>query len=283
MLTSQTVDCFPYWKHSIRLLRALPIAPGAVAPVRTEHQVMFFDFPGEGEETWKQEYVNQISEALPKSYEGFAKVFVHPFVESVRSSVTGHLGYAFVLQYWFFYPYNDGFNNHEGDWEHINVSITLLSKFHEPLSKFHELLSEADVCRILAGTELDNLVIQRVDYYFHHKVMTLDYTRPNVYQPREKWETELDREERSGERWIWKRLRYRAYWDADEKKINTHPIGFIGGDNKGFDQLLEPPGGSNRVSNGTYPFSGLYKNVGPGRSYRADIQAVRPPEALCCR
>lgn len=95
--------------------------------------------------------------------------------------------------------------------------------------------------------------------------MTLDYTRPNVYKSREKWETEFEntREGRFEEEWIWKQIRYRAYCDDDEMKINTHPIGFIGGDNKGVDQLLESPGGSNQVSNGTYPFSGLYKNVGP--------------------
>ena len=257
-------------RRLLSLLKAFdPITPGAaycsgaVAPEGVEHQVMFFDFPGDSEETWKQEYVNQISKALPRSYERFAKVFVHPFVESVDSSVTGHRGYAFVLQYWFFYPYNDGANNHEGDWEHINVSI-------KPLDKLHKPLSMTDVRRILTGggssdTAPDRLVIQRVDYYFHHKVMTLDYTRPNVYQLREKWETELEntREERFEEKWIWEQLRYRAYWDDDETIINTHPIGFIGGDNKGTDQLLEPPGNSNRVSNGTYPFLGLYKNVGP--------------------
>ena len=242
-----------------------PFAPGeayrsgAVVPDGAEHQVMFFDFPGDGEETWKQEYVNQISGALPKSYEDFAKVFVHPFVES---SVTGPQGYAFVLQYWFFYPYNDGGNNHEGDWEHINVFI-------KPENKLRKPLSEADVRKILAGgglsdTEPDRLVIQRVDYYFHHKVMTLDYTQPNVYETRKKWERELKNasEERVKEKWIWEEVRYRAYCDDDEEEINTHPIGFIGGDNEGTDQLLKPPGSSNRVSNGTYPFSGLYKNVG---------------------
>ena len=257
-------------RRLLSLLEAFdPIAPGAaycsgaVAPEGVEHKVMFFDFPGDGEETWKQEYVNQISKALPRSYERFAKVFVHPFVESVEASVTGHRGYAFILQYWFFYPYNDGANNHEGDWEHINVSI-------KPLDKLHEPMSMTDVRRILTGggssdTAPDRLVIQRVDYYFHHKVMTVDYTRPNVYQSREEWETELEntREERVEEEWIWKQVRYRAYWDDDETIINTHPIGFIGGDNKGTDQLLEPPGNSNRVSNGTYPFLGLYKNVGP--------------------
>ena len=237
---------------------------GAVGPGSTEHKVMFFDFPGNSEETWKQEYVNKVSKALPKAYEDFVKVFVHPFVESVKSSDDRTRGYEFVLQYWFFYPYNDGFNNHEGDWEHINVSI-------KPLNELHEPLREADVHEILTeGVPPENaenrLVIQKVDYYFHHKVMTLDYTRPNVYQPRDKWNTELEntKEEHKDEEWIWKQIRKRAYWDKDEKRINTHPIGFIGGDNKGVDQLLKPPGDSNRVSNGTYPFQGLYKNVGQG-------------------
>ena len=263
-----TPDC-----RLLSLLKAFdPFVPGAAyrsgaaAPDGAEHQVMFFDFPGDGEKTWEQEYVDQESGALPQSYEGFAKVFVHPFVESmeVESSVTGHQGYEFVLQYWFFYPYNDGGNNHEGDWEHINVSI-------KPLDKLHEPLSMNDVRRILAGggssdTAPDRLVIQRVDYYFHHKVMTLDYTEPDVYQSREDWKTQCKKiaKERGhpGEMWIWELVRYRAYWDDYETIINTNPIGFIGGDNKGTDQLMKFPGDSNRVSNGTYPFSGLYKNVG---------------------
>ena len=108
-------------------------------------------------------------------------------------------------------------------------------------------------------------MIQRVDYYFHHKVFTLDYTRPDVYQSRKDWEAELEtaKEERLGEKRIWERLRYRVYWDEDETLINTHPIGFIGGDNVGLDQLMRHPGSSNQVSNGTYPFQGLYKNIGP--------------------
>ena len=34
--------------------------------------------------------------------------------------------------------------------------------------------------------------------------------------------------------------------------------------NKGLDQLLTAPGGKNRDSHGTYPFPGLYKDIGPG-------------------
>lgn len=67
-----------------------------------------------------------------------------------------------VIQYWFFYPYNDGYNNHEGDWEHINVR----------LSNFSPTYSS----------------IETIDYYFHGKVKTLtsgyqleDSTHPIVY------------------------------------------------------------------------------------------------------
>ena len=125
---------------------------GAAAPKEAEHQVMFFDFPGEGEETWKQEYENKVSDALPQAYEGFVKVFVHPFLESVESNDAGPQGYAFVLQYWFFYPYNDGGNNHEGDWEHINVSI-------KPRDQLHKPLSEADVRKILSGGGSSNTTL----------------------------------------------------------------------------------------------------------------------------
>jgi len=70
---------------------------------------------------------------------------------------------TYVIQYWFFYPYNDGQNNHEGDWEHINVLVTS----QDPA--FASLI--------------------RVDFYFHHKVTIRHYpdfeiadnTHPIVY------------------------------------------------------------------------------------------------------
>ncbi len=45
-------------------------------------------------------------------------VYAHPF-SFVEDNET-----QLVIQYWFFYPFNDWVNNHEGDWEHINVFIT---------------------------------------------------------------------------------------------------------------------------------------------------------------
>jgi len=49
-----------------------------------------------------------------------------------------------VIQFWMFYPYNDGHNNHEGDWEHINVHLDAQNP------------SEADIIQI--------------DFYMHEKV-----------------------------------------------------------------------------------------------------------------
>jgi len=67
-----------------------------------------------------------------------------------------------VIQYWFFYPYNDGWNNHEGDWEHINV--------------------------LVSSQNPATASIQKIDFYFHHKVKSLSSgyqldsgTHPIVY------------------------------------------------------------------------------------------------------
>ncbi len=67
-----------------------------------------------------------------------------------------------VIQYWMYYPYNDGYNNHEADWEHINVRIS--------------------------DQNPDLATIEMVDFYFHNKVKTMasgfqliDGTHPVVY------------------------------------------------------------------------------------------------------
>lgn len=56
------------------------------------------------------------------------------------------LGTSYLIQYWFFYPFNDYINNHEGDWEHINV--------------------------IVDSQDPSDAQILRVEYYFHHNVLS---------------------------------------------------------------------------------------------------------------
>ena len=43
----------------------------------------------------------------------------------------GERRYELVLQYWVFDPYHDGANNPEGDWEHLNVSVTTAVGWNE--------------------------------------------------------------------------------------------------------------------------------------------------------
>ena len=240
-----------------------------------KYKVFFFDFPGEDEETWKEAFSNAFTQSLKKKYLSYITAFVHPFVREVRSKMDNSLlGYEFLLQFWFFYPYNDGGNDHEGDWERINIAIS-------PMNKVERMLDEQDVRNILKGVGLydkpinkdkvsaaewnNQLVIKRVEYFFHYNVMMMNYADPNVYKSPHSWGMQVEKLEydRMGEDWIDKKIRERAYVSKEEKEINTHPVVYIGGDDKGNDQLLAKPGGKNRDSHGSYPFTGLYKEVGP--------------------
>ena len=226
--------------------------------------VLFFDLPGEGPDSWRGAY-RPVYEHLPEAKRSrFPHTYVHPFLLEVTGEAREDPHYELIMQYWFYYPSNDGGNNHEGDWEHMNVVIAPRSMVTQPLPG-------ETVTRILTGDlsasddARDPLVIRRVEYYFHHLVMVLDFTRPNVYQPRNAWKAEVRRmpKKRFQESDIWEAIRYMAYVDGEETIVNTHPLGYIGADNKGLDQALSAPGGKNRNSHGTFPFPGRYRNIGP--------------------
>jgi hypothetical protein len=251
-----------------------PYDPGAArsritaVPIdRDQFTVMYFDMPGYDEASWKAAWVNPSTERLRKAYQDFVKIYAHPFIHAIDGDGAA---WEFVIQYWFYYPLNDGGNNHEGDWEHINVVIAPRGGVTAPLD-------ERAVRAILAGQGLDDadgddqLVVKRVEYYLHHKLMVLDYSRPNVYAPRDAWAAEIDNalSEQVDEHWIWERTRRAAYQDREETRVNTHPLAYIGADNKGLDQLIATPGGSNQDSHATYPFPGLYKDIGPAGSAEA--------------
>lgn len=217
---------------------------------------LYIDFPGRDEKSWRKHYKD------PASTEYM--VYAHPFIDDKAPLLTDpNPKYEFVIQYWFFYPFNDGANNHEGDWEHVNVVIT---DGNNP----DRLLSKHDIDGILERDRkdipLNRLVIKRVDYYFHHYVMTLDYMEPNAYKSDIEWDKErkdLKEEKKQNKRyyrmeeWKWKEIRKRV----KTASTKTHPIGFIGGDERGWLQLLSW-GRYNRNSHGTYPFSGTFRNVG---------------------
>lgn len=241
-------------------------------------EVLFFDFPGEGPDTWEAGYVPEWERTPPERRDSFVEALVHPFVRELDQAPPSP--YELVLQYWFFYPSNDSGMDHEGDWEHLNVVVS-------PLSMIEGGMTEATVRGILDGTlsatddAPDPLVIKRLDYYFHNSVMQLDFSRPNAYLPSGEWRAEKDGLEevlfREGE--LWERIRHVAWADDEESIINTHPLGYIGSDNKGLNQAIEPIGPRNRDAHGTYPIPGRYSNVGPGGTTdrlprHADIREV---------
>lgn len=235
----------------------------AVRNTEEPFRVLYFDFPGGGPADWEEIYEDAHTKRLRPSMRDWAKVYLHPFVNEAGPPDAAER-YELVLQYWFFYPTNDGGNNHIGDWEHLNVIIA-------PRDRVTRLLTAGEITQIVDGTLADTagprqLVIRRVDYYLHNNVMPLTFAEPNAYAARDVWEAEVRHrpEERAGQKNVWHRIRYRAYWDDAETVVNTHPVVFIGADNKGTDQVLAKPGGANRDSHGSYPFSGLYMDVGPG-------------------
>ncbi len=225
--------------------------------------VIFFDFPGEGEKSWKSIYSKQ---AIRNS-----KIYSHFFIH-LNSESNEEGEYEFVIQYWFFFPYNDGPNDHEGDWEHINVIITTKDLKAKKMT-------ESDMNQLLRSSNLENtkytdsLIIKRVDYYFHKYVMTLDYQELDYLIESSKGK-EYDLEEainrvdindnflkgRRGYKDIYNQIYERIH--IADGEINTHPIAFIGANNIGWDQLLKKPGDKNRNSHGIYPFPGIWKNIG---------------------
>jgi len=382
-------------------------------------KVLYFDFPGQDQKSWKKEYHNVFSNDLPYKYKKFSKIYAHPFIHTVKSIEGETQGYEFVIQYWFFYPFNAGGNNHEGDWEHINVVITIedeprridrslksyinrariskelreqfkekrielslegtvdiitpnkkwstddarkekfviekrgydllivyqesapekilfplhireflidyspldtvksaLMKLGIKLSKEAKIssgeyenewkiidkkqgytiieekdgltvfegkpkdfivkdaaLSEQEIQSILKtkndSIDVSGLFIKRVEYYFHHFVMILDYMNPYVYDlPLWHAQVESRHEEKLYENFKWWLIRHKAHnargiTHITRGQINTHPLCYIGGEHEGPLQLLALPGGKNRDSHGTYPFPGIYKNIGP--------------------
>lgn len=238
----------------------LPAFGDAVTPAESHPvEVLYFDFPGTRPAEWKEEYYGSTSDGVARAYADARGIYCHPFVRRVSGEDDA---YELVLQYWFFYPFNDGGNNHEGDWEHMNVIPAVAGQETTRL--------DPERVRALLGAPaaepvpLDSLRLGRVEYYFHGKMMELDFLDPDVRLPRQEWERRLEEQgtDKVGERWMKRRVREMAYADADETRANTHPVGYIGADNKGLDQLLSKPGGKNRDSHGTYPFPGLYKAVG---------------------
>ena len=83
-----------------------------------------FDYPGNKEkgddkENWYHYYETPDSSHAGANFKNTA--YAHIF--QIESSVPAYHD-KFTIRYYYFYPFNDWKNNHEGDWSFIDVIIT---------------------------------------------------------------------------------------------------------------------------------------------------------------
>ena len=74
----------------------------------------YFDWPGAKVSEWWETY-GKFRTGPDSAAWAEPTVYAHPFVDAIGRT---------VIQYWYFYPFNDFMGNHEGDWEHVNVVLT---------------------------------------------------------------------------------------------------------------------------------------------------------------
>ncbi len=114
-----------------------------------------FNYPGvredDDEGTSKNWYHYYFSTTHPKR--GAASVFPHTAYVHIFDKGDGNV----VIQYYYFYPFNDFQNNHEGDWQHINVIVNS----HNP----------------------NNAALVGIDYNFHRNGLTYNSIGGRVFDP----------------------------------------------------------------------------------------------------
>lgn len=221
--------------------------------------VLFIDMPGADAKSWRAAYAR-------RAWRSRSRLFAHVFVwDDTASHHAAH--FAVITQYWFFYPFNDAVNEHEGDWEHINVVVTPHAARNPGTASAIEgtaLLDSLEVVRVLRGDAgiTDSLAIGAVEYYFHQNVIRLDYLSLTT--------DALDSATTTDRRYFWEdvdfvRRTLAARLTDGGGKLATHPLVFIGGNNKGPDELLAPVprfrGSFKRNSGSSYPFPGTWQTV----------------------
>ena len=243
--------------------------------IESRQQVLFFDLPGRSTREWARTRAHL--DSLPPA------TYAHLFLDRVDGAgVPDSLArYDPIMQYWFYFPGNDSGNDHEGDWEHINVHLTTRARAGggNPAEWFP---SKSQIDSILdpALPLRSDLVISAVDYYFHHYVAILDYkpvyarTAPAAVARQWRDSTERDAAvlgrfgHRDGETPVamsgnvYRAIRARI--SAAKGAYETRPIGYIGGSTMSVIAVLKgPAGGRDQNSHGIYPLPGMWHGIGP--------------------
>ena len=93
------------------------IPPGSGIPSVLVVYPDHFDYPGDTATEWNNTYFGTGSYA-GENHSNTAYVHID---STTHSNYSGKL---YVIQYHYFYPYNDWWNNHEGDWQRIDVVVS---------------------------------------------------------------------------------------------------------------------------------------------------------------
>ena len=109
--------------------------------------ITHFEYPGNDKESWNNTYTG----SGPKR--GDHPNFPHTAYVHAFERLDGNV----VIRYYYFYPFNDFQNNHEGDWQYINV---IVNSFDPDMAK-------------LIGT----------DYKFHGKGLTYTSIGERIFNP----------------------------------------------------------------------------------------------------
>ena len=211
--------------------------------------ILWFDFPGGNEESWRNYYYDNVERKIKNKFKDKIQIYVHPFIIELNNKYNGERDFEFVLQYWFFYPFNDGANDHEGDWEHINVVLAnKLKNGHLTKEDIESLLNPIIKNNGISRKEnIDSMiVIKRVEWFFHQYVFSLNYLEESISE----FEIGYGRD---------------IINDLKSQTIENgfHPVVYVGGEDIGVNLLLRFPGiERNQISGGSYPFPGLWKGIG---------------------
>ena len=86
----------------------------------------WFDYPGTTAAVWNAAYFGEGAYAgLDNNHRGSNYLNTNTAYVHIDSTThTNYSGKLFVIQYHYFYPYNDWWNNHEGDWQRIDVVVS---------------------------------------------------------------------------------------------------------------------------------------------------------------
>ena len=122
-------------------------SPIIIGIVSTSRVYAHFDYPGNNKVSWNNTYTGSgpkrgNNPLFPNT------AYVHAFERS-----DGNI----VIRYYYFYPFNDFQNNHEGDWQYVNVIV----------DSFDPNMAE------LVG----------IDYKFHSKGLTYDSIGERIFNP----------------------------------------------------------------------------------------------------